>query len=142
MPLKPGKSHETIRHNIREMVKNGHPLKQAIAAALANSRHMADGGEVDDNSSEQQNPPPKPIDPDLAETLRKAFGGKSDGGEVDDEGPDFDWSKTGEQSLLPPKEDEGPDKLAKGGEVLQAAPLDDKAKQAIMERKRKRRFVQ
>jgi hypothetical protein len=34
MPLKRGGSKATIRSNIREMVKAGHPRKQAIAAAL------------------------------------------------------------------------------------------------------------
>lgn len=34
MPLKKGSSQETIHKNINEMVKAGHPLRQAIAAAL------------------------------------------------------------------------------------------------------------
>jgi hypothetical protein len=38
MPLEPGKSRETVSHNISEMVHSGHPRKQAIAAALENSR--------------------------------------------------------------------------------------------------------
>lgn len=33
MPLKSGKSKEIISSNIREMVKAGHPQKQAVAAA-------------------------------------------------------------------------------------------------------------
>jgi hypothetical protein len=37
MPLKKGSSKEIISENIREMIKAGHPQKQAIAAAL----HMA-----------------------------------------------------------------------------------------------------
>lgn len=49
MPLKKGHSREVISHNIKEMIKAGHPQKQAIAASLANARKykkMADGGMV------------------------------------------------------------------------------------------------
>ena len=34
MPLKKGASREVISKNIREMVRSGHPRKQAVAAAL------------------------------------------------------------------------------------------------------------
>lgn len=39
MPLKKGKSKETVSKNIREMVEAGHPQKQAVAAALNTARH-------------------------------------------------------------------------------------------------------
>jgi len=37
MPLTPGKSRDVISHNIVEMMKAGHPQKQAVAAALHNA---------------------------------------------------------------------------------------------------------
>ncbi len=33
MPLKNGKSKETFRENVREMIRAGHPQNQALAAA-------------------------------------------------------------------------------------------------------------
>jgi hypothetical protein len=38
MPLKKGTSQSSFKSNIREMVKSGHPVKQAVAAAYSQQR--------------------------------------------------------------------------------------------------------
>lgn len=43
-PLKPGKSKAVISSNIKEMVHSGHPVKQAVAAALSNARKSSKKG--------------------------------------------------------------------------------------------------
>ena len=37
MPLKAGKSDKVVRENIRELVKSGRPVKQAVAIAMDKS---------------------------------------------------------------------------------------------------------
>lgn len=41
MPHKQGYSKATIAHNIRHMIKAGHPRKQAIAASYNTARRVA-----------------------------------------------------------------------------------------------------
>lgn len=38
MPLKKGKSKETVSKNVKEMVNSGYPQKQAVAASLNQAR--------------------------------------------------------------------------------------------------------
>lgn len=44
MPLEPGSGKDVISRNIGEMVRSGHPQRQAVAAALANARKSKRGG--------------------------------------------------------------------------------------------------
>ena len=46
MPLEKGTSRSTISHNIHEMVESGHPVKQAVAAAL-HTAHPGGGKDVE-----------------------------------------------------------------------------------------------
>ena len=43
MPLAPGSSNAVIHHNVREMVSAGHPVRQAVAAALRSAHYHAQG---------------------------------------------------------------------------------------------------
>lgn len=40
MPLRKGSSKEVISENIRELIRAGHPQKQAIAIALSEARRL------------------------------------------------------------------------------------------------------
>lgn len=44
MPLKKGKSDKVVSENIKEMMKSGHPQKQAIAASLRQAGRARKGG--------------------------------------------------------------------------------------------------
>jgi len=111
MPLLPGKKREVISHNIKEMIRSGHPQKQAIAASLAESRRkkkMAEGGIVESFKSaigmpsidegdrlDQHKKEKEPsyeekvgqgvkskMDPDKARAFTNAFNGYAEGGVV------------------------------------------------------------
>ena len=41
MPLKKSSSKKAFKSNVSEMVKSGHPVKQAVAAAYATKRKAA-----------------------------------------------------------------------------------------------------
>lgn len=79
-PLMKGHSPKVVSTNIKEMMKAGHPQKQAIAAAMANARKykkMAAGGEVFDEGYEEE------YDMEEKEQERR---GMADGGQVLAEG--------------------------------------------------------
>lgn len=53
MPMQKGSSQKVVSSNIKEMMKSGHPQRQAIAASLASARKykkMAEGGMVDEDT--------------------------------------------------------------------------------------------
>ena len=57
MPLKKGHSQAVVGHNIKELVKAGHPQKQAVAISLSNARKykkMAEGGYVEGDEMEPE----------------------------------------------------------------------------------------
>lgn len=51
MPLHPGSSRKVISENIHEMVASGHPVKQAVAAALHNAHYKRKGRKLDHNAA-------------------------------------------------------------------------------------------
>lgn len=74
MPLKKGSSQKTVSSNISEMIKSGHPQKQAIAAALNVARRSkhAGGGKI--------KPPPPKITTNKMHTgpIRSLVAGRTD----------------------------------------------------------------
>lgn len=76
MPLEPGKSREAFSHNVAEMVKAGHPQKQAVAAAYREQRGDAE-------TPEQKR---------FAELLHKKWG-------HDPKGPPGPWSDKDQDEL-------------------------------------------
>lgn len=54
MPLSKDKSQKAFEHNIKAEISAGKPQKQAVAIAYAEKRrHMAEGGEIEDNGYDE-----------------------------------------------------------------------------------------
>lgn len=82
MPMGKGNSRKVISGNIKEMVRSGHPVKQAIAASLSEARKykkMADGGMVEMRRGKH--------DPSHERMNNEGWGnpGYADGGSVGDD---------------------------------------------------------
>lgn len=58
MPLAKGSSRKVIGSNIKEMMKTGHPQKQAVAAALSQARKG--GAAIPEKRKKKRTPWPKP----------------------------------------------------------------------------------
>lgn len=137
MPLKKGSSHEAVSGNIKELVKAGHPVKQAVAIALASKRkakRMAEGGEVEAPSTEEftTNYGDEEDSRSQAELMQ-------DGNYESDE-----VASPETVGLADEKEDEGSgdvDTFAEGGEVsAKEHGLSSDVLEAIKARKAKRRY--
>ncbi len=73
MPLKKGHSKEVVHSNIQEMMRAGHPQRQAIAAALSSARkskRMATGGLVNSDFDEEGKPQPVSSEEDMYSTSK------------------------------------------------------------------------
>lgn len=176
MPLKHGHSKEVVSSNIKEMMKAGHPQKQAIAAALTMARKakkMAMGGEVMPDNDEgestdfaqdaqrglnemrieggfQENAIANPKEENDEQMLARALQRKSESDEIK-EGFAMGGLVEGEQDMGTGEPDEAmvaetdePMSELEGFPAEETHPpqgLTELAHQAIIEKKRKRRFV-
>lgn len=145
MPMKPGKDPKVVSENIREMIKSGHPVKHAIAAALAHKHKTAeysDGGIVDDDGDDDRNLSELNYDSNegnkaLASALHEAgeeVAFMSDGGEVKKkESPQPSPSPSGAEDIQASMRKAF--HFADGGMVL-----SEGAKEALMKKKAKRKY--
>lgn len=158
MALKMGSDHATIKSNMDEMMKAGHPQKHAMATAMAmaqkSKKMMADGGMVDDDDSrslgeiqdlaafdgeEVENPEKEAAQIMLAATLQKKASESmySMGGLVEAETSDdmAVGNKPSEDMMDSTEEPLSAEPMKPSSEMLTAA-----AKSALEEKKKKRRF--
>lgn len=152
MPLKKGSSHEIVRSNINELIRSGHPSKQAVAIALSSKRkHMAEGGEVEDEErdlvelsaegayhpSDVASPEEQDEDRSFADALHKMS--YAEGGLVDDPGEVHD-----EYGSMPADESDGSHRDASMVVESPKPPRDlglsEEAMEAIRQKRMKRRY--
>ena len=135
MPLHKGHSHEVISKNIHEMVEAGHPVKQAVAAAMHSARKskMAAGGMVEDVDGEiSEEEPIEELDHKSHEKSDDELLAEALGKHAMDSGEDDDMHAGGEV-----ESEEEP----KTHEDLHASVLTDEQKKAILEKKKNRKFA-
>lgn len=168
MPMKKGKSDEVISSNIHEMVKAGHPVKQAVAASLAHSRkyqNMADGGYVEGEDEDEDgqvdfkdNIPSYPVGSNeqgltfsteaagkLAQAIQKSkYAANEMSYQPKMEDQDAPGEPGSDEGLLTKPGSEHTEygtKPTKPMEAVTGESMSEEAKAAIEERKKRRRFM-
>ncbi len=133
MPLKPGHGHKVVSENIKEMVKSGHPLRQAIAASLSNSRKykkMAEGGIIEPLDAQDQQFPTMEPDMDGPNKVQSMGPQESDDRDVIDQG-------TEHKPEIPSDVDQGSPKMHEGASPEDMQFMSPELKELIRKRKMK-----
>lgn len=137
MPLKTGHSREVVGSNIKELIKSGHPTKQAIAISLKEARKskkMAMGGMVDADQGDSEGM----VTPLVEEGERAADNAESLGQEQSDDRDAFDQGSK-PKPAIPEDVDQGSPDFPRAATPEDMPFMSDELKEMI--RKRKARYI-